>query len=84
MLGLFCCNAHYFVTLHSRVLIVYCVDLMYILSCLYTEFIMADGSVKPKYENMKARRVRPIQLAYRSVCGVIQIVAVLVYIFFFI
>ena len=25
---------------------------------LYTEFIMADGSGKPRYENMKTRRVR--------------------------
>ena len=24
----------------------------------YTEFIMADGSGKPRYENMKTRRVR--------------------------
>ena len=27
-------------------------------SHLYTEFIMADGLGKPRYENMKTRRVR--------------------------
>ena len=33
---------------------------MLLVTCneVYTEFIMADGSGKPRYENMKTRRVR--------------------------